>query len=580
MSIDGFSMSALASELNRILTGGRIDKIFQPNNMDLLIWIRQPGDNIKLLISANPMHARVCITEDTPVNPVTPPAFCMLLRKHLEDGRISGVRQQGRDRILILDVDTRGDKGLIVTKTLIFEIMGKHSNIILLQDNVIIDAVKRVGPALSRHRQVLPGREYLSPPGQHRLDPLAVNPEDLIACWQKAEFPLMQKVIIASLDGTGPVSAREFLHRADLPLNILQGDVTAEKQFKLAEEIVNVATALKSGDYQPTVVSGENGSLSGIAAFPLRHLCGDFKSFPTMSEAIEYADKLKGIQQPPEKQLLAKLLATEIAKLARKTSVLRQDLDEAQNAGEYREKADIIMAYLYQITAGSAEVSLPNLYHPEGPLIQISLDVNQSPVENANSYYQKYNKFKRAQESISSQLTQTEQEIVYLEGLAVSLDHALTQEDINEIRQELANAGYLKIAQKKRSSLPPAAPLIFQLTDGFTAQVGKNNRQNDVLTMKVAKPDDIWLHTKDIPGSHVVITTAGREPASEVILQAAHLAAYYSKSRQSTKVPVDYTRRRHVRKPSGAKPGFVIYDHQSTVYVTPDEDLINSMNKK
>lgn len=573
MSMDGFSMSALAEELNQRLTGGRIDKIFQIDGLELLLWVRQPGENIRLTLSASPEHAKIHLTQENTPNPPIPPAFCMLLRKHLEDGRISRVYQLGRDRVLTIDIDTRGEHGLIVTKQLIAEIMGKHSNVIFAQDGIIIDALRRVGPAQSRYRHILPGRGYVTPPGgPDRLDPLHTTQAEIIRNLDNKTGSLI-KALIAVSEGIGPVSAREFIYRSGLPVDIAVEAMDFTQKSQVALIMTEIAAKLKTGPTQPTVVFTESNRLLGIAAFPLLHLAdGEVQHFQTVSEAVEFADKLKGTRQPEEKQILSRLLTAEITKLNRKKIVLQEELQQAENADEYRQKADILMAYLYQLPASSAEACLPNFYNTQDDtsLIKIELDPQKSPVQNANSYYQKYNKFKRAQESLAAQLTQTAQETLYLESLQLSLDYAQTAEDYNEIRQELAASGYLRLPAKRRSFKQPlSTPLIYRLADGYTVLIGKNNRQNDMLTMKQAKQDDIWLHTKDIPGSHVIIRTEGRAPGHDIITQAARLAAYYSKARQSSNVPVDYTRRRYVKKPSGAKPGFVTYDHQSTVNVTP-----------
>lgn len=576
MSIDGFSLSALAEELNRKLTGGRIDKIFQTDNYELMFWIRQPGENLRLTISANPEHARMHLTQENPPNPPIPPAFCMLLRKHLEDGRIARIHQSGRDRVLIIDIDTRGEHGLIVTKQLIAEIMGKHSNVIFIRDNVILDALRRVGPAQSRYRHVLPGREYVAPPGAPgRLDPFYAAQADILKGLADKTGSLV-KALIAITEGIGPVSAKEIVYRAGLSADISVETLNAAQKDLTALTLADLAAALREGCYRPTVVFSADKKLLGLAAFSLHHLAnGNERQFQTISELIEFADTLKGIRQPQEKQILARLIAAEISKLHRKMSVLQTELTEAENADDYRQKADILMAYLNQLPTGAAEVLLTNFYasQEEPSLISIELDPEKSPIQNANTYYQKYNKLKRAQVSLTEQRSQAGQEIAYLESLQLSLDYAQSAEDYHELRQELAAAGYLRLPAKRRSFKQPAStPLVYKLPDGFTAYIGKNNRQNDFLTMKQAKQDDVWLHTKDIPGSHVIIRTEGREPGHATIQRAAQLAAYYSKARQSSNVPVDCTRRRHVKKPSGAKPGFVTYDHQNTLYVTPPSE--------
>ncbi|MCX7780359.1 MAG: NFACT family protein [Negativicutes bacterium] len=578
MSLDGLSMSLLTAELGKRLAGGRVDRIFQFNAFELLIWIRQPGENLRLLLSAHPEHARMHLTGTSPDNPASPPPFCMLLRKHLEDGRISAVKQHGLDRIITIGIDVRGEHGLIVTKELTAEIMGKHSNIILTQDGIILDSIRRIGPSQSRYRHILPGRPYVSPPSQDRLNPLTASPVIFMeTAIQKTG--LLEKAIIYTGLGMGPVTAREIIHRAGLPATVTTAQAS-QKINRLAAVFEELLAPLKAGNHEPTVALGPDKRLLAVAAFPLTFtIGGELRSFVSMSEAVEFADAAKGIRQTPEKQFLCKLVAGEIAKLQRKETLLIQELAEAETAEDYRRKADILMAFLHDITRETTQAVLPDIYSeaPYPSLVTISLDPSLSPVENANGYYQRYNKLKRAQASLARQLHQTREETAYLEGVLLSLEQAETAEDVSDIRHELVAAGYIQETGKRRAAPSQSAPLCYLTSDGFEVLVGKNNRQNDQLTLKQAQPEDIWLHTKDIPGSHVILRTAGREPSIIALQQAAMLAAYYSKARQSAKVPVDYAKRRYVRKPSGAKPGFVIYDHNNTLYVTPNEETVKRL---
>lgn len=578
MSFDGLAMSALVCELNKKLCGGRIDKIFQPEPFDLVFSIRLTGENIRLLLASHPEQPRLCLTDAAPANPPAPPAFCMLLRKYLEDGRISTIRQQELDRVILIDIDTRGERGLIVTYQLIIEVMGKHSNIILVKDGVILDAIRRIGPALSRQRLILPGKPHICPPGHDRLNILSNPPIAFIEKLQE-KTGLLTKAIINTAIGIGPVSAREMLFRANLPENMLTETMSMDDYQHLAKALTDVASYFTSNNFKPAVILDTDKRLLAITAFPLLHLSGkEILHFSSMSEAVNAAYSLKGTRPPQEKHLLNKLLHAEIAKLERKQVSLQEELSTAQTADEFRQKGDILMANLYRIPQLSAEVQLEDFYSdkPES-LLTITLDPLLSPVENANSYYHRYNKFKRAQESLAVQLTYCADEIIYLGSIQVALDTAFRPEEFAEIRSELATAGYLK-EQGKRRPAPAALTLLqFKTSDGFFVQAGKNNRQNDHLTLKLSQSDDYWLHTKDIPGSHVLISSQGQTVTATALQEAAQIAAYYSKARQSAKVPVDYTKRRFVRKPAGAKPGFVIYDHQSTLYVTPDENFIKSL---
>lgn len=576
MNIDGLSLAPLVNELNVALAGGRVDKVFQPDPYSLLLWVRQPGENFRLHISANPQRPKILIAASAPENPAAAPNFCMLLRKHLEDGRIGSIEQHSLDRIININIDVRGDRGIIITKRLIIEIMGKNSNIILSQDNIIIDAIRRVGYQLSRHRQVLPGKEYVYPPGQDKINILAVEP-DLFAnqVLTAADLPL-NKAIIAAGIGLGPLTANEIVWRAGFAPEIRSGALESSDIQALAEAVASIAAPLNNSQIVPSVVvEGQDRPLA-IAAFVPEHLGQHtLHSFFTMSEAVAFFDSFNGRPSLPEKELLTKLVAAELAKLTRKQGVLTEELKQAENADTLRIYGDILMVNLYNIPAGSQEQALPDIYseQPDSQVI-ISLDPALTPLENAQQYYAKYNKAKRSAEHLANQLSECGQELAYLESVAVALEHADMNAEVTEIRQELITAGYIKAADKRRLPAAQSSPLSVKTTDGFTMLIGKNNRQNDIVTFKQAQPEDFWLHAKDIPGSHVIIRRDNKEITEQAIVEAALLAAHFSKGRQSANVPVDYTRRRYVRKPSGAKPGFVIYDHQSTIYVTPDKATV------
>lgn len=578
MNIDGLSLAPLVNELNVALTGGRIDKVFQPDPYSLLLWIRQPGENLRLYISANPERPKLLITAASPENPAVAPNFCMLLRKHLEDGRIAGIEQHSLDRIVNINVDIRGERGMIYTKRLVIEIMGKHSNIILIQDNLIIDAIKRVSASLSRFRQVLPGKEYVYPPGQDRLNILAVESEVFVEKILTSTELSLNKAIIAAGFGLGPVTARELAWRGGFSPDLHVEKIDEADQGALVEAVLSLAEPLKNSQIAPTVVMDSNGHPLALTAFLPEHLKQHtIHSFTTMSQAVEFFDSFKGRPILPEKELLKKLVTAELTKLTRKEALLTEELAQAENAESLRRYGDILMANLYNIPAGTTNQELTDIY-TESEKVVISLDPLLSPLENAQRYYAKYNKAKRSAEHLASQLTECIQTIDYLESIIVALYHAETSAETGEIKQELISSGYIKPIGKRR--VPPSTqslPLTLQTSEGFSVIIGKNNRQNDNVTFKQARTDDIWLHTKDIPGSHVIIRAENKEVTLQAITEAAHLAAYFSKSRQSANVPVDYTKRRYVRKPSGAKPGFVIYDHQSTIYVTPDEGIVRKL---
>lgn len=584
MSLDGLSLSILITELNTKLIGGRIDKIFQTDKYTLVLWIRQTNENLRLLISVNSKHPRMHFTETLIENPADPPAFCMLLRKHLEGGRIANISQHSLDRIALIAVDFRDGDGAILTKYLTIELMGKHSNIILTQNNIIIDAIKRIGTSISRTRQVLPRLEYTYPPGQIRLNLLTTPIADFINTLMTLKSFLVTKGIIQTAIGIGPITAKEIVWRSGLPASITIDELDIVDVIALGEATESIITQLKAQKSMPTVIVTPDNQLAGIASFKLEHLIekNTLHTFSTMSEAVEFTDGLTGKKQLPEQTILTKLVTEETNRLQRKKLVLMQELTDATAADSFRQSADILMANLYTIPKGKDQVTLTNLYSNTATDEQVTININTrlSPLENAQSYYTKYNKLKRAQDLLREQLAQCLQEISYLESIIVALEHSTNSPELADIREELILSGYLKKASKRRMSLPASSPLIAISPDGLTILVGKNNRQNDIVTFKQAQYNDIWFHTKDIPGSHVILRSGTQDPSQEAIESAAHLAAYYSKASQSSNVPVDYTRRRYVKKPSGAKPGFVIYDHQNTIYITPDERTIKLLLKK
>lgn len=580
MNIDGLSLAPLVGELNTALAGGRIDKIFQPDAYSLLLWIRQPGENLRCFLSANPERPKLLLTTAAPENPAVAPSFCMLLRKHLEDGRIASVEQHSLDRIVNINIDVRGERGHIFTKRLVIEIMGKYSNIILLQDNIIIDAIKRVNAHISRHRQVLPGKEYLYPPGQNRLNILDIDAPDFVQQLLAAPDMPLHKAIIAAGIGLGPLTAKEIAWRGGFAPDLAVSSLDAADSKALSDAVASIAQPLRQEAAVPTVVVEEANRPLAIAAFVPGHLSQyTMHNFTSMSAAVAFLDSFKGRPVLPAKEILTKLLAAELSKLTRKQAVLTTELSQAENAAEFRKCGDILMANLYNITPGATTQTLSDIYSEasQPPSVVIALNPALSAIDNAQHYYAKYNKAKRAEDHLRFQLAECTTDIAYLESIAVSLAHAHTSTEIEEIRQELILAGYIKTAGKRRLPAALPSPLMAKTTDGFTLIIGKNNRQNDLVTFKQAQPDDIWLHTKDIPGSHVIIRSERREVSSQALQEAAQAAAYYSQSRQSASVPVDYTKRRHVRKPTGAKPGFVIYDHQTTVYVTPDEAVMQKL---
>ncbi|MBS4193926.1 Rqc2 family fibronectin-binding protein [Lederbergia citri] len=569
MPFDGFFTRAMVHELKNALTGGRISKIHQPYKNELVMVIRAGRQNHKLLLSAHPSYARVQITNDTFDNPNEPPMFCMILRKHLEGAIIQDIKQVDMDRIVIFDIRGRDELGDESYKQLIVEIMGRHSNIILAdkEKEKIIDSIKHIPTALNSYRTILPGSTYIYPPAQDKVNPLPLSEEDVL---KEIDFNSgkLDKQIVEKFAGFSPILAKELIFKAGLA-----NRVTVPKAFVLLLE------QLKNNRYDPSITAAEDKEQFYL--FPFTHLNGEFKQFTSLSEMLDRfyfgkADRDRVKQQAFD---LERLMKNEKNKNETKVKKLQATLEAAEKADEYQLLGELLTANMHLVNKGMKDISVINYYDETGGQMTIELDPRKSPSENAQSYYTKYQKAKNSVQVVKEQIEKAEDEINYFDGLLQQLASASTR-DIEEIREELAEQGYLRLRHKKgQRKNPNAKPVIdrYEASDGTEILVGKNNKQNDYLTNKLAGRDEIWLHTKDIPGSHVVIRS--KEPKEETILEAAKLAAYFSKAKNSASVPVDFTKIRHVKKPSGSKPGFVIYDNQQTVYVTPDEDKVKEMQR-
>lgn len=574
MNIEGISLSPLVKELDKKLRGGRIDKIYQPDKYTIILHVRQYGQTLQLLLSAHPEKARMHLASLIPDNPKTAPSFCMLLRKHLEDGRIAEIKQLELDRVIIIEVDFREETGQIASKQLIAELMGKNSNIILVKDNIILDAVRHVGAQQNRYRHILPGRQYISPPPQTGVSLLQIDKSLIIKMINQFSSMSLAKAIIAACSGVGPLTAREICWRAGLPHDIKVSSLDDKDYASLYDAINSMCNSLSENQILPTAVL-VNNKCKSITAFKAEHLfnSSELKTFATMSEALEFGANLQGLEIP-NADIYQKTIANEIIKTKKKISNLEQDLANAKCADEVKKTADILMASIYKFKKGLSEIILPDIYSNEmpQPTITIKLNPELSPVDNAQQYYLKYNKLKRGFDQLNKQLRESYAWLNYLETIELSLSQISTLQELEEIRLELEANNIIKPQHKKSPSkqqLPTPLKIIFD--DETTILIGKNNRQNDYLTFKIAHSNDIWMHAKDIPGSHVILKTIGNEPSDIALNRAASLAAYYSKARESTKVPVDYTKRKYVKKPSGAKPGFVIYENHKTILATPEK---------
>ncbi len=576
MSLDGISMHPLAIELDRAITGGRIDKINQPNKQSVILSVRQPGKNYLVHISINPQNPAVHIIEKAPDNPPEPPMFCMVLRKHIETARIARVYQHSLDRIIILDMDVLAAGGQIVTKSLVFELMGKYSNIILVQDENIIDVLRRVGANSSRIRTVLPGDPYILPPIQNKMDILECSMDDVVASIKSKGELKLSKAILDTCLGFGPVTAKEAAYLAGLPHNQLVSELDDSDFSSLKSALAEISVAFKEPCGEACLVVDANQKLLATASFPLHYYINDtVVKFPTISEMLAKASSIAGSFQLPDRDRFKKLIKNELSRAQHKVDKLKDDIAAADNAEEYRIKADNLMTYQYQLKdREDATVTVTNIYSESGENISIAMDQRLSVSENVQAYYKKYDKLKRGKELLEKQLEKCLDDIKYLASIETSLEASTSLAEINDIKTELITNNILRENLKKHASVKQSQPFKFTAPDGTTILVGKNNYQNDRLTFKVSNPGDIWLHTQEIPGSHVIIRCDGEEPSEDTLLLASYLAVHFSQAANSSKVPVDYTRCRFVKKPAGAKPGFVIFTNQNTLYVTPEDEVL------
>lgn len=570
MNLEGLTLKLVCDNLNRELLNSKIYKVFMPNPHALLLLVRRTRDTSALLADLNGGSPALYIPDKLPENPETPPTFCMLLRKHLEEGRITRITQSGLDRIITLEIDMLGASSKIITKKLIFELTGKNSNIILTQDDVIIDSLKHIGAAQSSYRTILPGKAYVAPPPQEGLNLLTSAPAEIVRTANALPAASFLKAFINSTTGIGKATAQELLQAADiLPQEIHLDNASCTA---LAAVIEDLQTKLNDATQRRPVYAliSRTNQVKTILTLPptLLETGMQVREFADINSAINFAMSLKPIQLPQHEQL-QKLVAAETAKLQKKLKALQADLAHAENAEEQRMLADTIMANIYQLRKGQTQAELINIY--DGEPVSVTLSPILSPTDNAQAYYKRYNKLKRAQGEVATQIAATEEMLQYLASLDSSLLTATSKNEIEEIRQEMIASDLIKvIGKKKKSTLQKSQPLHIRLNADTDLYIGKNNRQNDYVTFSIGGPRDLWFHTKDIPGSHIILKTALPEARTEDIATAVELAAYFSKARTGSNVPVDCVQRRYVKKPSGSKPGFVIFTNQKTYYTTPD----------
>lgn len=575
MALDAVAIKALKDEL-QCLVNGRIDKVHQPERDEIAIQVRTYENHYKLVISASSAHPRIHLTEHSKKNPVTAPLFCMLLRKHIGSGKITAIEQPGFERILKISVESYDELGDLTTKYLIVEIMGRYSNIILTSsDNRVIDSIKHVDESVSSVREILPGGVYEAPPVQNKT-PLTEFGIDSVIDLSKP-FKA-DRALLDSVAGISPLTARELVYSVfgTTDVNAQQINVNKASELKLA--VIRLANQVRDGSFSPCLITDKNsGKILDFSAIDIKQYedMAEISSYESMNSLVDafYYKRDMSERLRQKSADLTKLLNNHIERTAKKLGILERTLRDAENRDKYKIYGDLLTANLYRIEDGMKNIEVDNYYDPENKPIKITLDPSLSPSMNAQRYYKKYNKAKTALTEASKQIKSAKEELEYLESTLLMVENTEAVEDINAIRAELGEQGYItrrQKAAKKRGAAPKSKPMHFVSSDGFDIYVGRNNTQNDYLTLRLANTSDWWFHTKDIHGSHVIIKLGiDKDVPKNTILEAAQLAAYYSQARESSQVPVDYTLIKNVKKPNGSKPGMVIYEGYNTVYVRP-----------
>ena len=581
MALDGIFLGLVKEELMP-LVGGRIDKVYQTAREELVLGVRTRDGSYRLLINTAAGTARVHVTRENIENPKTPPMFCMLMRKRLGGGRLTDIRQDGAERILCFDFDAVNEMGDNVKLTLAAEIMGRRSNIILIEypadggDGKIVDSIKRVTPDMSAVRPVLPGMSYSLPPRGKRLSLESFTADELKEYLTAFAKKRTSSALVQSFEGISPVFADEAVWYMNGGDDKPAGELSPAETGRLAEWLSERSAALRERRLEYTVLLTPEGQPKDFCFADIKHF-GSLMQTKRYDSACELLDEFYSHRSRDERirQKAADLfrtLTSLIERTTRRIANQKQELAECADREQLKIRGDLLMTNLYAMEKGQTSVSCQNYYSENGEMLDIELDPRLTPTQNAQRYYREYRKADTAEKMLVGLIEEGGQELKYLDSVLDQLTRAETDSDIEQLRGELAEQGYLRRRgrgrYKEERSLPP---LRFLSSDGFTILVGRHNRQNDKLTLKDSAKHDIWLHTHDITGSHTVIVTEGKDPPRTTIMQAARLAAYHSKGRQSSQVPVDYTLIKNVKKPNGAKPGMVIFTDQKTVYVTPDE---------
>ena len=576
MAFDGIVVADLVHEFRNELIGGRIAKIAQPETDELLLTIKTNDGQRRLLISADASLPLIYLTDANKPAPMTAPNFCMLLRKHIGGGRIVDIRQPKLERIIHFTIEHLDELGDLCRKELIVEIMGKHSNIIFCtSDGKIIDSIKHVSAQMSSVREVLPGREYFIPDTMHKADPLTVDADTFTGLLKEKPMPV-SKAVYTSFTGISPVTAEEICHLAGLDSAIPAKEYSEDILFHLYTQFTIYLSAIKEGRFTPAIYY-DGREPKEFAALPLTHFdMYECREYASISEVLStfYSTRSLLTRIRQKSADLRHIVQTALERNRKKYDLQLRQLKDTENREKFRIYGELINAYGYNVEEGARKLDALNYYTNE--MVSIPLDPTKTPQENAQRYFAKYNKQKRTFEALSELSKETLEDINYLESVQTALDIALTEEDLAQIREELAGAGYIRRRFTKKKVRIKNEPLHYISSDGYHIYVGKNNLQNEELTFHFASGNDWWFHAKQAPGSHVIVKSNGAELPDRTFEEAGRLAAYYSSMRGSDKVEIDYVQKKHVKKPNGAKPGFVVYYTNYSLVIDSDISGITS----
>ena len=570
MAFDGIVVANLVHELKEQLKDGRIAKIAQPEADELLLTVKTADGQKRLSISADASLPLIYLTDRNKPSPITAPNFCMLLRKHISGGRIVDVWQPKLERIIHFTVEHLDELGDLCRKDLIVEIMGKHSNIIFCtEDGRIIDSIKHVSAQMSSVREVLPGREYFIPDTMHKADPLNVTGEEFASLITEKPMPLA-KALYTSFTGISPVTAEEICALAGADSFVPAKEYSDDILLHLYTQFGIYLSAVKEGRFSPAIYY-DGQEPKEFSSLPLTHFSRyTRKAFDSISEVLEtyYSTRSRITRIRQKSADLRHVVQTALERNRKKYDLQIRQLRDTENRDKFKVYGELINVYGYGLSEGTKKLEALNYYTNE--MVSIPLDPTKTPQENAQRYFAKYNKQKRTFEALSELSRETKDEITYLESVQTALDIALTEDDLSGIKEELTEAGYIKRKFTRRKTKVKNTPLHYISSDGYHMYVGKNNLQNDELTFGFAAGNDWWFHAKQAPGSHVIVKTGGDELPDSTFEEAGRLAAYYSSMRGGEKVEIDYVEKKHVKKPKGAKPGFVVYYTNYSLVIDSD----------